>query len=70
MQNAVAVIHYNSWYIHVARTDDNGLLCFKYDEKTNESELEYFWNIYDASDWVLEPVRSNLEVTVNLLINI
>lgn len=57
MQNAVAVIHFNSWYIHVSRTDDHGLLCFKYDEITHDCETEFFWNMLDASDWVLQPVR-------------
>jgi hypothetical protein len=57
MQDAVAIIHFNTWYIHVARTDDGGLVCFKYDEITHDSEFEYFWNMLDASDWVLQPVQ-------------
>ena len=58
MKDAVAIIHFNTWYIHVSRTDDDALICFKYDEISRNLEVEYFTDMIAASEWVLEPVNT------------
>ena len=55
MLENLAIVKYHDRIIHIHQSADDGhIVCFKHVGRN--CEMEVFWDLFAASDWIMEPV--------------